>query len=75
MWAWKEYVAEGWWIDDQGKWYHGPWWKKAINRTLRFFQKRGPGPKFVLYTKAKHRKEDDYPTVVGYGFGKIEHLE
>jgi hypothetical protein len=58
------------WIKVDGKWLHRPWWKVAINTVLRLVQ---PGRwKFVIFTRSTRT---DPPRAIGYGFGRVEHLE
>lgn len=60
-----------WQRADDGRWLHRPWWKVAINTVLRALQPRRRW-KWVLYTRTT--RDGDPPTVLGYGFGRIEHL-
>lgn len=72
------YSGNGWWRCDGGEWrrfdwMHRPWWKVAANTVLRFFQRRGPGYKWVITTKADMPDGVAPPITRGYGFGKVWH--
>ena len=70
-----EYKGAGWWFCHvSGCWMHRPWWKVAVNTILRFFQRRGPGDKYVIFTKADYGYDGEKtPITRGYGFGKVWH--
>ena len=56
------------WELGPGGWLHRPWWKVAINTTLRALQ-RGP-KKWLIYTRCS--MDGDPPTVLGYGFARVQ---
>ena len=66
-------ITVGAWTRVDGHWRHRPVWKMVVNSALRFFQRRGPGRKLVVFTRCT--TEGDPPTVLGYGIGMVEHLE
>lgn len=51
---------------------HRPWWKVLINKPLRWLQ-RGRRWRWVVFTNSTIG--GDPPTVLGYGFGPIEHTD
>lgn len=61
------------WQLEDGRWLHRPWWKVAINTTLRALQTRQrPARLWVVYTRCDDSTSP--PTVLGYGFGRVEHV-
>lgn len=60
------------WANLEGEWRHRPWWKVAINTTLRALQtRRRPARLFVVVTVCT--EDGDPPRVLGYRFGKVTH--
>lgn len=61
-----------------GRWYHGPWWKKLINPVLRAIQFWTDRP-YVIYSKCSFYKLDEFagnpPRLLGYGFGRVQRLK
>lgn len=59
-----------------GRWYHGPWWKRAINPVLRALQFWTDRP-YVIYSRASEYLVADParpPELHGYGFGRVRTL-
>ncbi len=55
---------------------HRPWWKVAINTVLRWLQPHTPR-KLVVYTRCTDCEDgsDSPPRVLGYGFGRVLHVD
>lgn len=68
----------GWVSYAPGCWRHRPWWKRAINSVLRFFQtRRRPARLLVVATQCAldHAgEEDEPPEVLGYTISRVLHL-
>ena len=62
------------WLRHEHGWAHRPWWKVAINTVLRLVQPR-VRRKWVVYTRCEGGPQSRTapPTVLGYGFGRIDH--
>lgn len=61
-----------WHLQPDGRWLHRPWWKVVINTLLRLLQP-WTARKFVVYTRST--VEGDPPRELGYGFGRVLHLD
>lgn len=61
-----------WYLID-GQWRHGPWWKRWVNRCLRWVQPSDWRWKVVVYSRCEPRASG-HPEVIGYGVGWVEHL-
>lgn len=58
-----------------GRWYHGPWWKRAINPVLRALQFWSEAP-YVVYSRCSHYdSEREPPRLLGYGLGRVKRLK
>lgn len=56
-----------------GRWYHGPWWKRAINPVLRLIQFWTDRP-YVIYSECSHYAGPERPRLLRYGFGRVRRL-
>lgn len=56
-----------------GRWYHGPWWKRIVNPILRALQFWTARP-YVVYSNCTHYNGPEEPTFISYGFGRVLRL-
>lgn len=56
-----------------GRWCHGPLWKRIINPILRVVQFWSDRP-YVFYSRCSHYDGDDPPRFISYGFGRVRRL-
>jgi hypothetical protein len=64
-----------WYLRPDGQWSHRPLLKVLVNTVLRWLQP-WTVRKWVIFTRCEDTERSDQPPrVLGYGFGRVLHLD